>query len=84
MIIMAASQVIYAFAGVGVVYALWRTFYNLFLSPLAGIPGYRLAALSIFYEWYWDCIQPGRYCFEIMKMHKELGGFLHNSVIHPR
>jgi len=60
-------------AAVAFSYCALRIIYNLFLSLLARIPGRKLAALSTFYEWYWDCIQPGRYSFKIMKMHKELG-----------
>ena len=49
--------------------AVWR----LFLSPLACIPGPKLAALTWWYEFYYDVIQPGRYVFKIQEVHKRYG-----------
>ncbi|EFQ97138.1 hypothetical protein MGYG_00181 [Nannizzia gypsea CBS 118893] len=47
--------------------------YRLFLHPLAGYPGRKLAALSVWYEFFYDGIQKGRYTFEIQRMHEEYG-----------
>jgi hypothetical protein len=52
---------------------LYGVIYNLFLSPLAKFPGPKLAAITPWYEFYWDGIQPGQYYFRIEKMHKEFG-----------
>ncbi len=46
---------------------------RLFLHPLAHIPGPRLAALTWWYEFYFDAIQPGRYVFKIQELHKRYG-----------
>ena len=46
---------------------------RLFLHPLAHIPGPRLAALTWWYEFYFDAIQPGKYVFKIQKLHKQYG-----------
>lgn len=46
---------------------------RLFLHPLAHIPGPRLAALTWWYEFYFDAIQPGRYVFQIQELHKQYG-----------
>ncbi|KAI0144373.1 cytochrome P450 [Xylariaceae sp. FL1272] len=46
---------------------------RLFLHPLAHIPGPRLAALTWWYEFYFDAIQPGQYVFKIQKLHKRYG-----------
>ena len=59
----------HAFAGI---------IYRLFLSPLASIPGPRLAALTSWYEFYYDVIKPGQYVFKIKDLHEEYG----NDVSH--
>ena len=48
---------------------------RLFLHPLAHIPGPRLAALTWWYEFYYDIIQPGKYIFHIQELHKTYGTF---------
>lgn len=50
--------------------------HRLFFSPLAGVPGPKIAALTAWYEFYWDCVQQGRYLFKIEQMHQEYGLFL--------
>lgn len=47
--------------------------YRLFLHPLAGYPGPKIAALTVWYEFYYDGIQRGRYTFEIERMHEQYG-----------
>ena len=47
--------------------------YRLFLSSLAGIPGPKLAALTSWYEIYYDIIQPGQYIWKIKEMHARYG-----------
>lgn len=46
---------------------------RLFLHPLAHIPGPRLAALTWWYEFYFDAIQPGQYVFKIQELHNKYG-----------
>lgn len=46
---------------------------RLYFHPLAHIPGPRLAALTWWYEFYFDAIQQGRYVFKIQELHKEYG-----------
>lgn len=46
---------------------------RLWFSPLAKVPGPKLAALSTLYEFYYDCICTGKYVFEIQKMHHKYG-----------
>jgi hypothetical protein len=50
-----------------------RAIYLLYFHPLAKVPGRKLAALSRLYEFYWDCIKPGRYSFEMREMHERYG-----------
>lgn len=50
-------------------------FYRLFLDPLARFPGPKLAAISRWYEAYYDVVLGGKYTFKIAQLHKEYGGF---------
>lgn len=47
--------------------------YRLFLDPLAKFPGPRLAAVSRWYEGYYDVVKGGQYTFKIGKLHKQYG-----------
>lgn len=48
-------------------------FYRLFLDPLAKFPGPKLAALTRYYEAYYDLIRNGQYTFKIAELHKKYG-----------
>ncbi|KAI1843775.1 hypothetical protein JX266_010034 [Neoarthrinium moseri] len=56
-----------------IAYLLGTIVYRLCLHPLAGVPGPILAALTYWYEFYYDAIQPAQYVFKIQKLHKEFG-----------
>ncbi|KAI9823703.1 MAG: hypothetical protein M1819_001147 [Sarea resinae] len=56
-----------------VLYLVGLAVYRLRYSPLAKFPGPKLAALTLWYEFYYDSIKRGRYSFEIEKMHREYG-----------
>jgi hypothetical protein len=47
--------------------------YRLLLSPLARVPGPKLAALSFWYERYYDVFEHGRYVFKIKDLHDQYG-----------
>lgn len=47
--------------------------YRLYLHPLAKIPGPKLAALTFWYECYYDVSLPGRYVFKIKELHGQYG-----------
>jgi len=47
--------------------------YRLGLSPLAKFPGPKLAALTGWYETYFECLQRGKYWVEIERMHEQYG-----------
>lgn len=55
------------------IYALFTTIDRLFLSPLAAFPGPKLAALSNWYEFYYDVIQQGQFTVKIQELHKKYG-----------
>jgi hypothetical protein len=54
-------------------YAFGLGFYRLFLHPLAKFPGPRLAALTTWYEGYFDVVKRGRFTFELGRLHKKYG-----------
>jgi hypothetical protein len=56
-----------------VVYCLTLAFYRLYLHPLAKFPGPKLAAITRYYEAYYDIVQNGQYTFRIAEMHKKYG-----------
>ena len=47
--------------------------YRLFFSPLARFPGPKLAALSNWYEFYYDVIREGQFTFHIQALHQKYG-----------
>ncbi|KAE8143640.1 cytochrome P450 [Aspergillus pseudotamarii] len=54
-------------------YLLCLCIYRLFFHPLARYPGPKIAALTVWYEFYYDAIQRGRYTFKIQRMHEKYG-----------
>jgi hypothetical protein len=56
-----------------ILYLVGLGIYRLSFSPLAAYPGPRLAALSNWYEFYWDVIQQGQFTFHIQKLHLQYG-----------
>ncbi|EOD49440.1 putative cytochrome p450 protein [Neofusicoccum parvum UCRNP2] len=62
-----------ACAAAVVLYCLCGAAYRLFLSPLASFPGPRLAALTLWYEYYYDGIRRGQYTFKIKELHDQYG-----------
>ena len=59
--------------GVILAYYFTLAFYRLFLHPLARFPGPRLAAISRWYEGYYDPYLGGQYTPKILDMHKQYG-----------
>lgn len=66
-------------AALFVTYLLLFTVYTvitrLYLSPLAKVPGPKLAALTYLYEWYYDIVQQGRFPFKVRDLHEKYGMF---------
>ena len=59
--------------GIWFTYAILLVIYRLWLSPLAQVPGPKLAALTQLYELYYDIILGEQYTFRIIDMHEQYG-----------
>lgn len=47
--------------------------YRLYFSPLAKFPGPKLAALTLWYEAWYDIVKSGQYTFKIRELHEIYG-----------
>jgi len=56
-----------------VLYGLVGALRRLFTSPIARFPGPKLAALTFWYEFYFDVWCQGRYSWKIQELHKTYG-----------
>lgn len=56
-----------------VLFLAWGAIYRIYLSPLAKFPGPKLAALTLWYEFYYDVIKRGKFTWEIQRMHQKYG-----------
>jgi hypothetical protein len=63
-----------AFVALNVIlYIIGTSIYRLYLHPLAGFPGPKLAALTQWYEFYWNVIKPGQFTFHLQDLHDKYG-----------
>ena len=64
-------------AAIPVLYGVVLAVYRLYLSPLAGFPGPKLAALTQYYEGYYDLVSGGggNFTRRIKRMHEMYGMF---------
>ncbi|KAI1122102.1 cytochrome P450 [Nemania abortiva] len=68
-----AGIILFAIATLLIVRGVYAAVYRLFLSPLSNIPGPKLAALTHWYEGYYEVWLGGRYFKRIDELHKEYG-----------
>lgn len=69
----AGERAAVAVVGVTAFYAFSLVVHRLFFSPIARFPGPKLAAITSWYELYYDVVKKGKYLFEIEKMHDKYG-----------
>ncbi|GAW23198.1 hypothetical protein ANO14919_127490 [Xylariales sp. No.14919] len=62
-----------------IIYLAGVVFYRLTFHPLARFPGPKLAAITRWYEGYYDFILDGQYTFKINDLHKEYGPIIRIS-----
>ena len=67
------TKALMALAITQLVWVVSLALYRLYLHPLAKFPGPKLAALTYWYEIYYDVIQPGRFVWKIKSLHEEYG-----------
>lgn len=58
-----------------VAYLLARAVYRLYLHPLAKFPGPKTAAVTTWYEAYYEIVLRGQYYKQISKLHDQYGRF---------
>ncbi|OJD35002.1 cytochrome p450 [Diplodia corticola] len=68
-----------ACAAAALLYCLCVAVYRLYLSPLASFPGPTLAALTLWYEYYYDGIKGGQYTFKLKELHRQYGPIIRIS-----
>ena len=66
-----------------VAYLALLAIYRLYLSPIAKFPGPKLAALSNWYEFYYDVIRQGQFTWHIQELHKQYGELPHEATPAP-
>jgi hypothetical protein len=69
------ERLLVAGAVASTLYILTLSVYRLYLSPVAKFPGPKLAALTFWYEFYYDVIKRGRYTWKIKELHEKYGSF---------
>lgn len=65
------SSILTPVALTSLLYLTVLAFYRLFLHPLVRFPGPKLAAITRYYEAYYDVVQNGQYMFKIAELHKQ-------------
>ncbi|KAL9114326.1 MAG: hypothetical protein Q9227_001748 [Pyrenula ochraceoflavens] len=63
-------------AGSFLMYLFCLAIYRLYFHPLAEFPGPRLAALTTWYEFYYDVWLKGRYIWKMQELHEQYGPVL--------
>ncbi|KAI1978936.1 hypothetical protein LOZ54_006196 [Ophidiomyces ophidiicola] len=54
-------------------YAIGGVIHRLYFSPLSKFPGPKLAAATLWYEFYYDVVLKGQYTFKIKSLHQKYG-----------
>ena len=64
-----------------VFYILGLYVYRMYFDSLSKIPGPKLAAASLWYEFYYDVVKKGQYTWKIWEMHDKYGKNLPKALI---
>lgn len=55
------------------IFIVWKSLYRLYFGSLAKIPGPKLAAVTTYYEAYYNTIKGGQFLFKIQELHQKYG-----------
>lgn len=58
-----------------VAYLVGLVVYRLYLSPLAAFPGPKFAAVSKWYEFYYEVVKRGQFTFHLNELHDRYGEY---------
>jgi hypothetical protein len=58
-------------------YLIWLVIHRLYLSPIAKFPGPKLAALTRWYEFYYEVVLRGKFSDHITELHKIYGELMY-------
>ena len=67
---------LYTYAFCFLAYLVILAVYRLVFHPLARFPGPKIAALTRWYEFYYDVVLQGQYNFKIRELHAQYGKYL--------
>ncbi|QSZ35469.1 hypothetical protein DSL72_008339 [Monilinia vaccinii-corymbosi] len=73
------DHLILTFVASFLVYQIGLVLYRLYFSPIAKFPGPKLAAASLWYEFYYDVWLEGQYTFKIRELHRVYGPIIRIS-----
>ncbi|KAI4101078.1 MAG: hypothetical protein LQ339_005201 [Xanthoria mediterranea] len=62
-----------------IVYNVALVVHRLYFSPLAKFPGPKLAAATLWFEYYYDVVKRGRYTWKIAELHAQYGSIIRIS-----
>ena len=80
-LIATANKIKYFILFASAVYVVALVFYRLYFSSLARFPGPKLAAVTLWYEYYYDVVKRGRYTWKIAELHAQYGAPLHRALV---
>ena len=71
--VLSSVEGLYFAIGALIVYIIYVVVFNLYLSPLAQLPGPRIAALTRWYEIYYDLVDGPRFPWVVEELHQKYG-----------
>lgn len=63
--------------GIVILWLVYTAYDRLYASPLAKFPGPRLAALTTWYQFYFDIVKGGRLPWHLAQLHRNYGEYAH-------
>jgi hypothetical protein len=68
-----AISIVFAITSLLFLYAVVIVIHRLYFNPLSKFPGLKLAAATLWYEFYFNITRRGEFIWEIERMHKKYG-----------